>query len=435
MSHQWSVRALKTISVNEMETARQWVHQFPFVLTHDNINLPFRVFTQRIENQSHFDSGTAATVFFQPDAPLEPPLCNRTLQEYRAAGRKVPLSVLEIYNLAREASPSQYKHDVYRVLRCLLDCPEFNISSYEEQDHPIFIAPDPVHLLPTGPEYITRQFMLGTEHLEEASDEGNANVMTAVLHQLNLDSPEETKKTGLDQVLVWVGDQLTTAWLRGLFNFCAQDRNSFERLDWLVPCFGWFHLLMAFANSLHKQYLGTTAGCGLMHAFTLLEQKGLNSIQTRGPFHQNLHDAICVVAEAHFRACWKVISKVDKLEDLRARTPNDLYGLACEIVDKLASSQAVNMMNAQPENQHDQALLNSILWNRDVLRYIDLYEATKSGDVGIMEATLPHLAFRFAGGGNTNYLPEVLELLQCLQHEWPPAVWYVSITTVVIVTE
>jgi hypothetical protein len=113
MSPQWSVRALKTISVNEMETARQWVHQFPFVLTHDNINLPFRVFTQRIENQSHFDSGTAATVFFQPDAPLEPPLCNRTLQEYRAAGRKVPLSVLEIYNLAREASPSQYKHDVY----------------------------------------------------------------------------------------------------------------------------------------------------------------------------------------------------------------------------------------------------------------------------------------------------------------------------------
>ena len=38
ISHQWSVRALKTISVNEMETIQQWVHQFPFVLTHDNIH-------------------------------------------------------------------------------------------------------------------------------------------------------------------------------------------------------------------------------------------------------------------------------------------------------------------------------------------------------------------------------------------------------------
>lgn len=424
MSHQWSVHALKTISQNEMEVVRDWVHQFPFIITHDNVNIPFRVYTQRIDNQSHFDCGTASTVFFQPNAPPKQPLCNSTLQEYRAQGRLSPLSVQELYTLSHQATPSRYERDVHRVLSYLIHSAEFHLETYDGKDDEIFIPPHPIYQLPTGNDYITRQFILGTEHLKEASYEGNASVVAAVLHQLNLDTEEEMKKTGLDHVMVWIGDQLTSAQLRGLFNFCAQDRNAFERLDWLVPTFGWFHLLMVFANSLHKQYLGTTAGCGLIHAFTLLERKGLISVQTRGPFHQNLHDAICHVTEAHFHASWKAIGDVETLEALRSKSPTQLYDLAKQIVDKLASSAAVEAIDALPEGQRDQALHNSILWNRDILRYIDLYEATKNGDVGIMESTLPHLAFHFAGGRNSNYLGEVLELLQCLHHDWPPELWY-----------
>lgn len=106
---------------------------------------------------------------------------------------------------------------------------------------------------------------------------------------------------------------------------------------------------MAFANSLHKQYLGTTAGCGLIHAFTLLERKGLTSVQTRGPFHQNLHDAICHVTEAHFRASWKAIGDVETLEALRFKSPTQLHDLAKEIVNKLASSAAVDTIDTLPK--------------------------------------------------------------------------------------
>ena len=103
MSHQWSVRALTKISDNEMENVRKLVQTLPFVITHDNVNIPFRVYSQRLDNQSHFDCGTASTVFFQPDAPLEHPLCNRTLQDFRAQGRKSPLSITKIYDLAQAA--------------------------------------------------------------------------------------------------------------------------------------------------------------------------------------------------------------------------------------------------------------------------------------------------------------------------------------------
>ncbi|EGO28171.1 hypothetical protein SERLADRAFT_434025 [Serpula lacrymans var. lacrymans S7.9] len=74
MSHRWSVRAFKSISSNQMDKVRHLVRSHPFVISHDNLNIPFRVYSQCIDNQSHFDSGTAATVYFQPDAPPIAPL-------------------------------------------------------------------------------------------------------------------------------------------------------------------------------------------------------------------------------------------------------------------------------------------------------------------------------------------------------------------------
>ncbi|KAN0091041.1 hypothetical protein V8E55_004607 [Tylopilus felleus] len=387
MSHQWSNCTLNQISANEMQMVQQMVQTLPFVITHDNINIPFC---------SHFDSGTASIVFFQPNAPPEPPLSNRMLQEFRAQGRKSPLSIIEIFDFANAAAPSQLKRDVYCVLHYLLNSPDFQFSSYPHHNHSIFTPPPSINQLPIGDAHVISSY------------DGNDQVMQAIIHQLGLDSVEKMQKTGLERVIVWVGDQLTIEFLCWLYKFHAQDCNSYDRLDWLI---------MAFANSLHKQYLGTTAGRGLMHAFTLLERKGLQSVKTAGPFYQNLHDAIVCVAEAHFRACWKVVRKVDQLSDLQTKSPEELYALAMQIVQSLAASSSIEDIDLLPEDQQDKELQNTILWN-------------------LMEQSLPHLAFRFVGGGNSKYTIEVLELLQELLHEWPPEVcdfvrcrcWLVNMT-------
>ena len=104
-----------------------------------------------------------------------------------------------------------------------------------------------------------------------------------------------------------------------------------------------------------------------MHAFTLLESKGLTNIQTSGPFHQNLRDSIYHVTEAHFLECWKVISGVDNLNSLQAKAPTELYDLASLIVDKFASSAPIDAINSLPEGHHDHVFYNSIKWNCDVL--------------------------------------------------------------------
>ncbi|EGO01120.1 hypothetical protein SERLA73DRAFT_24599, partial [Serpula lacrymans var. lacrymans S7.3] len=251
MSHKWSVRAISSISKNKMDELCKIIHIHPFVISHNNLNIPFRVFSQRVDNKSHFDSGTAATVFLQPGAPPIKPLCN----------------LQGILLLEQAAASSRYSRDLYHVLQWLITSPEFSFETYQHCNDSVFNPSAPVQRLPSGQQYITKQYMLGTVHIEEASYEGNEMLLGKWLSQLRLDSLDKQKKTGLERVIPWVGDQLTVERLRGLFRFCAQDHNSFDRLDWLVPIFGWFHLQMAFANSRHKQYLGTTAGRGLMHTF------------------------------------------------------------------------------------------------------------------------------------------------------------------------
>ena len=116
--------------------------------------------------------------------------------------------------------------------------------------------------------------------------------------------------------MTWVGDQLTVDHLCGLFKFQAEDENSYERLDFVVLMFGWFHLQMVYASSLHKQYFGTTQSCGLQQAFLLLEKKGLKKPQVKGPFHHDLEEAVYHVAKAHICVDWLELAEVKQLSDL-----------------------------------------------------------------------------------------------------------------------
>ena len=161
-------------------------------------------------------------------------------------------------------------------------------------------------------------------------------------------------------------------------------------MDFVVLIFGWLHLQMAFANSLHKQYLGTSSRRGLKQAFELLERKGLAKVLTR-PFFHNLDEALYHVAEAHLREDWLLVSGAKDLSELRDRTPEQLCDLAKKLVCEHASSQALDEMDAKPNKKCDQQKRQIIQWNRDVLQYIVLDQAIRHGDVGMMEDMLPHL--------------------------------------------
>jgi hypothetical protein len=67
MSQKWAYCAIKAISEQIHITLLDNILHYPWFGCHDNINLPFKVYEQWISNQSHFDSGTAATILVIKD--------------------------------------------------------------------------------------------------------------------------------------------------------------------------------------------------------------------------------------------------------------------------------------------------------------------------------------------------------------------------------
>ncbi|KAF8226427.1 hypothetical protein L208DRAFT_1425069 [Tricholoma matsutake] len=311
MSHKWTCNAML------------WLMDiYPWLLTYDNLNIPFHVFSQHLDNQGDFGSAMCSTVPLSQNA-------NCSLQETHTEGLKNSLTPHNIILLSIEAYPCIHTHTKYQ-------------------------------------HHITLQFLLRTVNIPKASYEDNTQAQ----------SPEMQQMLGMERLIACVGDQLTVDRLHNLFKFQAEDLNSFDRLDWILFTFGWFHLLMAAANSFHRQYLGTAQGCSLSQAFYLLAKKGLGSVSTKGPFYHDLNETLYTVAAAHLCEDWLL-----------------LVALADQIVEDCASSSALEHIDARPENQQDEVHHQTIMWNHNILQYIVLDQAVKHSDVGLMEDSLPHLDF------------------------------------------
>src|ERR1700722_10200890 len=261
--------------------------------------------------------------------------------------------------------------------------------------------------------------MLNTVHIEEASYEGNEKVLAEWLRQLGFKTADQKKRLALECLIVWAGDQLTVCRLRGLKKYREDDLNSFDRLDYLKEIPGLFHMEIALEHSLHSQHYGTRAGHGLVHAFDLLQRKGLHAPSVQGTFHHNIQEALYHISSARFRDLWCVVSKVESIESLREKTPEDLYQLATEIVDQYASMRGLQELIEQAgDEKGDDVLTQAVLWNKDILDYLLFDDAIKTGDIGTIQDLLPRLLLRFIGGGNSKYAIEVLELIQGLYREW-----------------
>ncbi|KAJ2936354.1 hypothetical protein H1R20_g739, partial [Candolleomyces eurysporus] len=417
MSHKWACDVVEALSAEARNEMLAKMETFPWVCSYDNVNIPFRVFSQRLDNQSELGQGTAATVYIKRDAEKLSEFLNQRLKEKQAEGIKKPLTARDIIKIDNECFPRVEEQMKHVVLRMLLDSPEFDLQSYKDKDSDALKAPAPVDKLPTGLDHRTLQYLLGTVNIAEASYDDHDRLLGEWYKQLGFGTLAHQMALAKSKIVTWVGDQLTVDRLRHLFTFRAQDDNSFDRLDFSAFVFRWLHLQMAFANSLHKQYLGTSKGRGLAQAFELLNKKGLFTARTQGPFHHDLDEVLKHVGIAHIREDWLEIAGVSKLEDLRSLSAQELCLLASKLVETYASSDGIDAMDAT--NQQDEPRRQVVMWNRDVLQYIVLDDAIRNGDVGLMEKLLPTLLFRFLGGGNGKYANEVLELLQGLHREWP----------------
>jgi hypothetical protein len=139
----------------------------------------------------------------------------------------------------------------------------------------------------------------------------------------------------------------------------------------------------------------------------------------QGNFHHNLQETLYHITSARFRDLWCVHANIDSFQSLQNKTPEDLLTLATDMIKKYTSTEGLYNLDEKQENKRDDVLSQAVLWNRDILDYLILNNAIRTGDIGCIEDLLPCLLFRFVGGSNSKYAIEILELLQGMHKEWP----------------
>ena len=125
MSQKWAYSAIKTLSERIHITLLDDIQWYPWFGCHDNINLPFKVYEQQLGNQSHSDSGTAATVLVIKDPNAIQPN-NQAFQQQRALGTANPITYKDIVKLEQDASPRLKARAVHQVLMYLTTAPGFS---------------------------------------------------------------------------------------------------------------------------------------------------------------------------------------------------------------------------------------------------------------------------------------------------------------------
>ncbi|KDQ16269.1 hypothetical protein BOTBODRAFT_622811 [Botryobasidium botryosum FD-172 SS1] len=432
MSYSWVSQSVGTLRDAAVADLHAWLEDGSVFILHDNIRLAFRVKTQRVNNQAHGDNGTAATAVALPESARKilsqyGELMRPLWPQIRAAFADTspqPIRMLSVSDLTEQLEAARLREfSVHNVIRVLLSSPEF--TNYKHRDHPSLQSPTPIDALPTGPNHRTKQWMLGTVPIEEATYSGNLQVVDNILGQLGFKDQATMEKLGLgEKTIPWGGDQLTDSRLKILKWLRAGDVNGFERKDWMVNFFGWFHTVMILANAIYDNHRGTPKDFGFARDIGLLGIKGLASTKEKPMFH-TIDDLLHLEHTARVQTGWLWASEKDSLSALFQAldadiTPAWLVSLAEKIVDERASSAALVTLQELPTR--DYALEGSVILLRDLDLYVQVRQAIRMGDVGQLHSVIPQLIFYFKGGSNGNYCKMLIEYMQWYRYESPPEI-------------
>ena len=118
MSQKWVYGGIDALAQQQQVLLLEDIKRCPWFGIHNNINIPFRAFQQRIGNQNHFDSGTVVTILVLKSCRAHWP--NRDLRMHqRALGADNLILGDKIFMLAIDAGPRINSQAISVVLQHL----------------------------------------------------------------------------------------------------------------------------------------------------------------------------------------------------------------------------------------------------------------------------------------------------------------------------
>ncbi|KAF8594262.1 hypothetical protein BDV93DRAFT_565628 [Ceratobasidium sp. AG-I] len=178
MSYSSTIKSLADVADSVRHCSLEAVDKLPVLFVHDNLRIKRAVRSQRSNNQTVTDNGTAMSVIILPESSRpawESPedvraLCSR-LENQRALGTPSCLSFSELVNGQRQARV--FQHRLYHFFQILRSIPL--LDGVQILSNNLLFRPPGSHDLASGPEHITCQYMLGTRPIDRTSYSGCCN--------------------------------------------------------------------------------------------------------------------------------------------------------------------------------------------------------------------------------------------------------------------
>ncbi|KAF9935328.1 hypothetical protein BGZ65_003413 [Modicella reniformis] len=417
-------RMLEALSDDAKKRVRKRVHEAPWLIVYDNINLAKRKFDQRLMNADTFENGATATIIINERLSC--------LDQLTHSYDQVRLKDFIPDSANEEHFKSVCQYHLVNILR-------------RHEPHKMCSNDNPEkHVLPTVK---TETHPLPAMHIDQSSLDGNLNILYHIIkHQLDLKPEwfENGKRVAIG------GDQLTVSRVRSLKELRADDISAFERMEWAVPLIQLFHLQMAFANTILCTHLGDGAIPGsLAHTISMLQRKRLQV--DKANFHDT-DDLLRHTFDAMAIRVWQVELKTDNLEaavkDLDSERIDlfvsehveNIYrrcfidALSDDISDEISNGESDSELEEATDNDSDEdvdvqegqrdrqaqneqsndrisiATKNAMLFIRDMILYLELSAAIKVGDIGRIEEVLKRITIMFQAASRKNYANELLRI-------------------------
>ncbi|KEP45848.1 hypothetical protein V565_236600 [Rhizoctonia solani 123E] len=425
LSYEWSRKALEHISAAAMDKAIAVFDSKPCISVYDNIRLAQAVKHERASHKTVTDNGTAMTIVPMRDSERATALLrdpdaidahwNNITQRYRNGDiHDHQLTAADLYD---HPGFNQWGDRMAsNVIQFLYEIPGLEKSL--KRKHGLLRPLPPVHqLLPTKDIF----HMLEPVPMEEQTYGGNYAITKELPRQMKVDTDEKLVLWARNRMGPWTGDSLTIQRLRHLQRMKADDSNRLERMQHIIPVFGWMHLDMNLCNAIFYHHFSESSNSGLARDAAALGRSGLTKpTKSRGPAYHTVDEFMQHTTTARMRGLWLWASGTNTMEQLIAWEKESSPSIIAEAAQKIWLERASN--RATQQFKSDPQLCNSIAINRELLLRHEVRYSMRHGDVGRMEHTLPQLLYFFSGAGCANYAREIAEVLHWRKYEAPPGV-------------
>ncbi|KAF8181438.1 hypothetical protein K438DRAFT_1976162 [Mycena galopus ATCC 62051] len=350
----------------------------------DNLNIAFRVESQRLNSANHFDNGTTATAIPIWNPFTNGPTALGTLPLEMKPPRTSTFPIIDWTPEDILPSPTNMEQlsqcCLWQIKRLALE----NIPglAHVKKDFEGCPEVDPIAV------HKTEQYPLPAMHEDESSIDGTIRVYERILQNLGITN-EDLRAHGL---MFTDGDLLTDSLIDKACLIESARRNSDGEIEGMkasVRRFGLFHAKMAGARLVVNEHWGQPnsvwPGSLWWEHNKLLKRKPMTAgwkAKKATPWKPS-HELLQISLAAHVKDGFRIYCDRDDLDAWAATASLPEFNAVAErVYCNLFSTAALDKLRTLRPELRDITHENVILLNRDALFYIEFVFAIKKGDIG-----------------------------------------------------